>query len=1035
MKGIGRPCRYKSLESGRIGVGMNHEEAFRVLGIDCTKDERAIKGAYREKLAVTNPEDDQEGFKRLRGAYEDACRYAREEDVPEESAEEKPRDTTPSGLWVEKAARIYGNIKSRQDEELWKALFSEDVFLSLEEEENCRLKLLVFLMEHYKLPTDIWKLLDRKLSIVSDADALREKLPPNFMRYCIDRCERGEDVEFGQFEGPEDGDYDLFLQYYDRCWQALQEKKMQEAGEYLRSADELGIRHPVMEVCRAKFLLEQGDGEGAVALLEEQCARYPRDPMLCYNTAEMLWSRGEGPESRKRAAEIFLMLKEDNDTHYMSNIRLTEWYYSLKQYREAKKCAEKVLASGCDDTFMGLLRQVNGEIERELEDKFRKTGSWEAALELCWCYLQDGKITRGICLARKLEELLPPEKDAEYKGLLAKLYVEHAEYGESIAMAKRWETALEEKMASGGQEDKRDRDRLRQVHLIRMQCYHNLGYKDREYFKLAIREGEGVLTGGVSDVNILMELALMYTEIEEYEKSLEISRRLVEEFQVFAAFASSMEAYRRQLNAGGVVRTAGQCIRYFPNFIKAYEYLAKVYLDFERPEDLAKVMGDAEKNGVKSVMLDAYRYQIDHEPMETADLNARLKAFRKDYLRVVEEGGIEVYEKGLEILTEYFYHYPGDYMLVERAVFHRAAHHYKEAREDFEKAIYINPSNPYALNGLSFVYKYLGDFEKALFYIKKAILYMDEEMSNVIYVDMGRLYSLLGDRESALDAYRQYEKMTGDSVGRHFGDEMAECAMRVGRIQEAEEIYRRIYEKDKRTCYERLVCLYQNAGRGDMAWQILGDWGKALHLDAFPASTARRLRAFLRNSVNPSDGTRQVLDAYGAYYNGSGWTQLLFGGKKKAARDFWLSAGCVRAGNGREGRICDAVFAFILCGEDEKGKKYAAWLKDWLEKEKSSSRHGYYNRRKGHLQMEFLAAYYTETPEKLREILDREKGCEICHFCTSPLCKEMEGVRILFLMREGRTEEARERLVRNLETQPWDEYMLAIRHVAFGDDL
>lgn len=87
------------------------------------------------------------------------------------------------------------------------------------------------------------------------------------------------------------------------------------------------------------------------------------------------------------------------------------------------------------------------------------------------------------------------------------------------------------------------------------------------------------------------------------------------------------------------------------------------------------------------------------------------------------------------------------------------------------------------------------------------------------------------------------------------------------------------------------------------------------------------------------------------------------------------------------------------------------------------------------MQMEFLAAYYTETPEKLREILDREKGCEICHFCTSPLCKEMEGVRILFLMREGRTEEARERLVRNLETQPWDEYMLAIRHVAFGDDL
>ena len=137
---------------------MNREEAFRILGIEATKDERALKSAYREKLTVTNPEDDPEGFKRLRRAYEEACGYARETEDAEGDEQEPPRDTTPSGLWLERAVEIYGNIRSRQDVKLWKALFDDDVFLSLEEEENCREKLLRFLTEHFKLPTEVWKL-------------------------------------------------------------------------------------------------------------------------------------------------------------------------------------------------------------------------------------------------------------------------------------------------------------------------------------------------------------------------------------------------------------------------------------------------------------------------------------------------------------------------------------------------------------------------------------------------------------------------------------------------------------------------------------------------------------------------------------------------------------------------------------------------------------------------------------------------------------------------------------------------------------
>lgn len=81
---------------------------------------------------------------------------------------------------------------------MWKmeSAFEADDFLSLEEEENCTTYLLRFLMEHYKLPTAIWKLLDEKIHIVQNAGAFREHFPAQFVSYMVHKCESGEEVDF-----------------------------------------------------------------------------------------------------------------------------------------------------------------------------------------------------------------------------------------------------------------------------------------------------------------------------------------------------------------------------------------------------------------------------------------------------------------------------------------------------------------------------------------------------------------------------------------------------------------------------------------------------------------------------------------------------------------------------------------------------------------------------------------------------------------------------------------------------------------------
>lgn len=1002
-------------------VIMDKIEVFQILGIEMTKDEKSIKNAYREKLTVTNPEDDPEGFKKLREAYEEACRLAKESD---DTAEEK--DETVSGVWVEKAAAVYGNIRSRRDTKAWEKLFADDCFLSLEEEENCRIKLLRFIMDHFRLPGEVWKLLDKKLDITAGAASLREKFPADFIRYILSKCERGEDIEFDQFEGEDEAPYDLFLQYYDRCWQALQNKDLEQAQQSIENADDLKISHPAMEVCRAELMEKQGKIKEATVLFEELLEKYPKDAMVCYNAAEMFWRQKEAENGnfRRRSAEIFKSLKEENDAHYMANMRLTEWYYDNQRFKEAKKCAEKVLSAGSGEEFLELLCKVNKEIEKELESDWRKNNSSDSALELCWCYLQDGKIARGIRLALEIEKRLPPGKEAEWKGLMAKLYVEEAEYEDSITMTYAWEKALEKKLAADESEEERekDRDRLKQAHMIRMQCYYNLGFREEAKFAEAIREGQSVLEGNAKDIGVLLEMAQIYTEMQEYEKCEEVVCRLVEDYQVYAAYAASLEAYRRQLNPGGVVRTGSRCIQCFPDFVKPYEYVAKVYLDLEQPEDLEKIFEDAEKNGVRSDVLEAYKYQKNHEVLELDDLNKKLKAFRKEYRKPVEGGQLSFYEGGLSILTEYLYNCPDSYMFVERGIFHRAAHHYREAKEDFEKALTLNPSNPYALNGLSFVYKFMGDYEKALFYIKKAILYMDEDMSPVIYTDMAALYSLLGDFEMALAACRKYEETTKEQ-SIWFLDQMAEVYVNLGQADKACEIYGRYADRDKWRCFEMRTEAYIKCGAGARALELLAEWSGELKIKK------NAIGKLLSRVKTSQEEDRK----FSRFYLQAVWAELLFGEKKKAA-DYMAEMMRYRNGDGGdEGKLADAVFACIIFGMDRQGKRYGEQLSKWLQSERFSGNNKYFNSEKGHLQKEILAAWYTKEDDEIQALLDREPECGICHYCTCVVCRELEAVRILFLVRQGKPEEARERLVRSLDMQPSDEFMLAVKYNVFTD--
>ena len=91
------------------------------LGIEKTTDIDAINAAYHRKLPLVNPEDKPEEFKALRAEYDEAIRYAREQ----EQQVRADGELTPVEQWVRRLEDIYSHIARRCDVEEWQALLSD----------------------------------------------------------------------------------------------------------------------------------------------------------------------------------------------------------------------------------------------------------------------------------------------------------------------------------------------------------------------------------------------------------------------------------------------------------------------------------------------------------------------------------------------------------------------------------------------------------------------------------------------------------------------------------------------------------------------------------------------------------------------------------------------------------------------------------------------------------------------------------------------------------------------------------------------
>lgn len=611
---------------------MDENIIFSVLEIEKTKDRQKIQDAYRRLLVKTNPEDDPEGFKRLREAYEAANAYA---DQPE-TFQKAPE--TPAELWLEKVKEVYFSLSRRLDPECWEELLRDDICLGLDTSVEARDALLGFLSENYRIKTDIWKLIDRTFNLQEEAAELKEKFHPNFVDFVMHQCQSDDNFPFELFEGDDRADYDTFLYHYYELCRQNDSRDTDAAANTLATMEHLPVRHPYLTLERARYERNKGQTEKAAEATHELLKTMRDDIRTLVYGGEILWEHGEKDE----ASECFKKVCESCPTHYMANRYLAMYCNEKGEYKKAKEyCVEALRVSSQEEALLECMRSINEKLMQLYEESAaKKEASEDDLMELGWCYLQNEVPEKGIALLEVLS--VSDSYCAEYHNLLSKFYFVKNRFADALKEARACIPAVEKearardaKKEDSSKESQLEKipGRLAAAYEIAAKALHMMAKEEtlsREErnadFEQALEAIEEALKNEPGNRNYQIEKVQLYMDWGDYRRADDVCAELISADRGdFFAYVLRQKCCYELHNGQGVVDNFYQAKDIYAGFPQIYELAAEVFIRYNQYEDSRGILNQAKEANVSSPKLDLLELTILRE---TARDEA---AYRKAY--------------------------------------------------------------------------------------------------------------------------------------------------------------------------------------------------------------------------------------------------------------------------------------------------------------------------------------------------------------------------------------------------------------------
>lgn len=635
---------------------METQRIFDVLGISETKDENEIKAAYRARLASVNPEDNPEGFKRLRDAYESALALARRQEEEEQQKEEIPADR-----YMKDVEQVYRSLSKRLDVKEWERLTKNEMLDDLVLEEEIKWKLFRYLADHFRMPAAIWQVLDQAFGIRENAEEFKEHLPEEFVDFMVWKSSEeggGTDFPFEKLKGKDTADYDEFIRNFNELSQMAGEEPedkeswQRELGQKIAFMDTLGISHPWYEMEKAKYQMLNGQKEDAEHTVRKLWELGEKDTRMLYSGAGILNQCGLSEEAAEIYRELLKAEGTTNDDIYNVSIALAEICAGRQEWTEAREHALSARRLYNTRKSVDLLSKCNMKIIELYAGERAIEMTAEDGIMVAWCYIQEGKAAEGLDFFREHPVLEEDMADCHRVKSILSASVELDEAAETEA--KLWRKCLLE-------QEKEEPYWLAQSYelegkalQIRFGKLEEKNGEEAEKLKAAaLAAFDEALAVQPEEIDFLMAKLHFLRELKDYGKIVEICDKIKEiDKGYYWAYFYAQEAYEGLGKAQEVVDNFYEAKRIYAGMPEIYERAAGAFWAYGQYGETKNIIRQAEEAGINSFSLRVKKLEIMQREAENEENLKEADEYAKQLIEELEKAE-EVKNKDILLSNAY----------------------------------------------------------------------------------------------------------------------------------------------------------------------------------------------------------------------------------------------------------------------------------------------------------------------------------------------------------------------------------------------